>query len=179
MEVKVRKSVPDDVYGIRDVQRETWLVTYPNEEEGISLEDIQRKFKDDNTSEGKQKIEERKKGYGNENSNIWVAEDNGRIVGFCGALKEGENNRIGALYVLPVLQGTGLGCSLIQKALDWLGDKKDVYVNVARYNKQAINFYKKFGFVESGKSGVLDVAAKLPSGKIIPEIELIKYFPKK
>jgi GNAT superfamily N-acetyltransferase len=174
MKIKIRKSVPNDVYGIRDVQRITWLKTYPNSEEGITIEDIIKKFEIDKTYEGKEKIEERKKKYEDKNTGIWVAEADGSVVGFCMAIKEGEHNRVGAIYVLPIYHRKGLGGQLIEKAFIWLGDRKDILINVARYNNQAINFYNKFGFLETGKVGTLDSAAKLPSGKFIPEIELVK-----
>lgn len=172
--IKIRILVPNDVYGIRAIQRETWLKTYPNKGAGITTQDIEDKFKDDETPEGKRKIEERKKKYGDKNTRIWVAEDKDKIVGFCTASRGKECNRIEAIYVLPDYQGKGLGSLLMEKGLRWLGDKKDILVNVARYNKQAIGFYKKFGFIETGKEGILDKAARLPSGKFIPEIELIK-----
>lgn len=174
MEIRIRDSVPDDVYGIREVQRETWLKTYPNSEEGITVEDILRRFGDDNDPEVKKRIEERKKKYEDKNIRTWVVEDKNKIVGVCRAIKEGEHNRIGSIYVLPAYQGRGLGRLLIEKASNWLGSKKDILVNVARYNKQAIGFYKKLGFVETGRKGTFDDAAKLPSGKLIPEIELVK-----
>lgn len=174
MKIKIRKSVPDDVFGIRDVQKNTWLKTYPNSTEGITVEDIKKKFKIDETPEGRKKIGERKKKYKDKNISIWVVETEGRIIGFCTAIREGKHNRIGAIYVLPAYQRKGLGKKLIKEAFAWLGDKKDIMINVARYNKQAIDFYKKFGFVETGKEGALDSAAKLPSGKFIPEIELVK-----
>jgi len=40
MEIKIRRSIPNDIYGIRDVQMETWLNTYPNRKAGITLKDI-------------------------------------------------------------------------------------------------------------------------------------------
>jgi GNAT superfamily N-acetyltransferase len=179
MKIQIRKSVPNDAYGIREVQKITWLKTYPNRKEGITIKDIKEKFKIDKTPEGKRKIEERKKKYKDKNTNIWVAEDEINIIGFCSAIKEKKNNRIGAIYVLPGFQRKGLGKQLVKKAFAWLGDRKDILINVARYNKQAINFYGKLGFVETGKTGTLDSAARLPSGKFIPEIELVKHCSKK
>ncbi len=176
MKTTIRKSIPNDVYGIREVQRVTWLKTYPNSEEGITTEDIIRKFDIDKTPEGKKRIKERKKMYEDANIGIWVAEADDNIIGFCMAIKEGEHNRVGAIYVLPNYHRKGLGGQLIEKAFAWLGDKKDILVNVARYNKQAISFYKKYSFAETGKKGTLDGAAKLPSGKFIPEIELVKKY---
>lgn len=174
MELKIRESIPEDVYAIRKVQRETWLKTYPNEDEGITVEDIEEKFSIDDTEDGKKKMEERKKRYEDKNRKTWVAEENGKVIGFCAAVRGTETNRLQAIYVLPDHQGKGIGKILVEKAFDFLGLDKDILVNVARYNSQAICFYKYFGFKETGKTGIWDDAAKLPSGKIIYEIELVK-----
>lgn len=88
--------------------------------------------------------------------------------------KENGKERILALYVLPQYQGQGIGNELILTGLDWIGTDKKIYINVVEYNIQAISFYKKHGFVETGVSGVFDTAAKLPSGKLLTEIELVK-----
>ena len=174
MSITIRKSIPNDVYGIREVQRTTWLNTYPNFEEGISLKDIESNFENDKTPEGKIQIESRKKYYEDKNVCTWVVEDENKIIGFCGATKKEDFNRVGAVYVLPDYQDQGLGKLLIQKALNWLGNDKNILINVANYNTKAINFYKSFGFIESKKIINPTDFHKLPSGKIIPEIELIK-----
>ncbi len=174
MEIKIRKSVPNDVYEVREVQRLTWLNVYPNEKAGISLEDIGSRFKDDDTPEGKQKIEERKKRYEDKTKQTWVAEENGKIIGFCVAGNEKGKDRILAIYVLPKYQNRGIGSSLLIKAFEWLGNHKVIFTNVVEFNLNAINFYKYHGFMETGKSGALDSAAILPSGKTLPEIELVK-----
>lgn len=174
MDIIIRKSVPDDVYGIREVQRITWLNTYPNLKEEITIEDIEAKFNFDKTPEGKRKIEERKSRYEDINNGTWVAEDTGKVIGFCMATKKEDRNRVTAIYVLPTYQRKGLGKLLIERALSWLGNEKDILINVASYNSQAIGFYKKFGFIETGGKGTLDNVAKLPSGKVIPEIELVR-----
>jgi len=62
---------------------------------------------------------------------------------------------------------------LIEVAIFWLGDRKQISLEVVKYNHLAINFYKKFGFIENGPA--LSDAGKLPNGKHLPEIEMIKY----
>lgn len=172
--VLIRKSIPDDVYGIREVQRITWLNTYPNLKEGITIEDVKAKFELDKIPEGKMQIEERKKKYGDKSVCTWVIEDENKIIGFCVAHKKKDFNRVEAIYVLPNYQGKGLGKLLINKAFDWLGNNKKIFINVVSYNDKAINFYKSFGFIKTGRSGTLDTAAKLPSGKCFPETELVR-----
>ena len=69
-----------------------------------------------------------------------VAEENGKIVGFC-AFKEGWVNH---LYVLPGYQERGIGRALLDKA-------KRAYPNlklwVFQKNTNAREFYEKNGFV--------------------------------
>lgn len=174
MKLIIRKSIPDDVYGIRKVQKITWLDTYPNNKEGITLEDIESRFKDDDTLEGKKKIEERKERYKDESKQTWVAEKSGKIIGFCWAGNEEGKDRVLAIYILPKYQSKGIGSRLLIKAFKYLSNSKTIYINVVEYNLNAIKFYKSHGFVETGKRGVFDSAATLPSGKTLPEIELIK-----
>jgi len=172
--IKIRKAIANDVYEVHEVIRKTWLKTYPNVKEGITIKDIEDKFKKDDTPEGKKKIEEQKKIYKDKNQQVWVAEENNQIIGFCTAGKEQKNNRIRGIYILPNYQGKGVGKLLIEKAFAWSGTDKDILVNVASYNQQAIGFYKRFGFIETGRCGVFDKGAKLPSGKLIPEIEMVR-----
>lgn len=61
--IKIVNSIPSDVFEIRNVQKITWLNTYPNKELGITKEDIESNFIKDNTEEGKRQIEEWKKRY--------------------------------------------------------------------------------------------------------------------
>ncbi len=174
IEIKIRKSVPSDVYGIREVQEVTWINTYPNDKAGITLEDIKSKFKDDDTSEGRKKIEEKKERYKDKSKRTWVAEEKGKIIGFCSAGNEKGKDRILAIYVLPEYQGKGIGNRLITKVFKWLSNNMAIYTNVVEYNLNAINFYKSHGFSETERKGKLDSAATLPSGKTLPEIELKK-----
>jgi len=172
MTIYIRNSIPDDIYGIRLVQKKAWLATYPNEKEGISVSDIEDVFRNDDTPEGKKNIEERKKRYEKEGVQTWVAQDDEKIIGFCIAEKEEEKNRIQAIYVLPEYQRNGIGKQLMEKALVWCRNDRDIFVHVVRYNTKAIVFYKKIGFTETGKVGTFDSVATLSCGKTLPEVEL-------
>lgn len=172
--IKIVDSTPQDVLGIRNVQKITWIDTYPSKELGITKKDIESQFNKDNTVQGRKQIEKWKKRYSDKNEHRWVARDTNQIVGFCVAGKERHRNRIYAIYVLPDFQGMGLGRELLQKALNWLGGAKDIYINVASYNTKTINFYEKFGFVKTGRIVHSRGVEPLSSGKIIPEIEMVK-----
>lgn len=96
-----------------------------------------------------------------------------KIVGFLYAKKNENENAIQAIYVLPDVQGMGVGKKLIGVALEWLGQNKPVSLSVVKYNTQAISFYKKLGFEEDGNVPP-SPASKLPSGKEMPEIKMIR-----
>jgi ribosomal protein S18 acetylase RimI-like enzyme len=174
MTIRIMDATPEDHDSIRQVQRQTWIATYPNEEFGITKEDIEMRFAVDTTPQGIRRGQERRQ---NINANplihTWVAKDGEASVGFCIAQKEHPQNRIKAIYVLPEYQGTRVGKQLMQTALDWLGDQHDIALAVASYNHKAISFYHRFGFVLNGDPVASELAG-LSSGVIIPEIEMIK-----
>ncbi|MFA6427837.1 MAG: GNAT family N-acetyltransferase [Candidatus Magasanikbacteria bacterium] len=167
--VKIYSAIPNDGKGLVRVSRITWLATYPNKKLGITVKDLgQRKEFE------KQRIERwRKNIKENKNRKTWVAKTGREIVGFCGASKEDNVHEIGAIYVLPKYQGKGIGKELIKKAFDWLGDRKDILVRVVSYNTPSIKFYESVGFQ---KVGIVKKSEwhKLPSGKLLPEIEMKK-----
>lgn len=171
-EIRIIDSSPEFMPQITQVLKTTWLATYPNEEHGISKEDVESRFLPDESEEGKKIKETRIKRYEDPNYHQWVAKDGEEIVGICTAAKEGDHGRIQAIYVLSTCQGKKVGKKLMEAGLSWLGNQ-DVYINVVSYNQKAINFYEKFGFVKTGKEA-RDAAALLPSGKIMPEIEMVK-----
>jgi len=173
MTAQIHDATPSDADGVRYVQQCTWLATYPNAELGITKEDIEARFHASSEEAIKQRQTQQQRINSDPLVHLWVAKEAKRIVGFCLAKKEGPQNRIQAIYVMPEYQGTGIGKRLLQTALDWLGSQQEIVLNVASYNHQAINFYRRFGFVPSGRPAHSGVT-KLPSGVVIPEIEMIK-----
>lgn len=167
--IKIVQASVNDMQAIREVQKLTWFDTYPNEKLGITREDIEAKFAIEDPIE----TEKRKKMYSDPTIGVWIAKDGERVVGFCFAGKRESGNRIGAIYLLPSYQGQGVGGNLIEQALSWLGEAEDIYVNVASYNEQAMEFYKKHGFVKTGNHPNSEVA-DFPSGKSIPETEMVR-----
>jgi ribosomal protein S18 acetylase RimI-like enzyme len=172
--VIIETAVPSDAEGVFNVQRLTWLATYPNDELGITEEDIRVQLEGEHGELIPQKIEKRRSGIeatGSERA-TFVVHDNDKVVGFVApAIRDGQR-RIGALYVLPETQGKGVGRKLLEKAIEWHGRDEDIFLHVASYNQNAIDFYKKNGFEETGKE-VRDDVAQLGNGKEIPEIEMV------
>jgi ribosomal protein S18 acetylase RimI-like enzyme len=70
---------------------------------------------------------------------------------------------------LPEYQGKGIGRILLQKILDFLKNSKEIWLEVAIYNENAINFYQKSGFhIVPGTESKREII----EGKFIPTIEM-------
>ena len=162
---------PDDVLDIQTVFYKTWLATYPNKEAGITLEDIEDKFKDAFSEETLQKRRESMSKYP-DNVQVLVARDGDKVVGISRSVKRNEVNQLQTIYVLPEYQGQGIGHMFWKESLQFFSDKKDIIVHVVTYNQHAIEFYKKLGFVDTGKR-FTEERHRMKSGAAFPEMEMI------
>ncbi len=163
-EIAISNAVPDDAAVIANIENVTWLATYPNEQSGVSEDDI--KAKNLESPERVQKWKEKIEDQSGDNL-ILVARDHDKLVGFCFVKKEENYNFIDSLYIRPEYQGRGLGRQLMDQGMSWLGTEKDIMLDVAEYNSHAIEFYKQLGFEILGPEDP-SLATKLPSGNIIP-----------
>jgi ribosomal protein S18 acetylase RimI-like enzyme len=174
MTIVIQDAIPNDDDGIRYVQHQTWLATYPNEELGITREAINARFVNVSPEIVRRRAVNKQRINADPSVHIWVAKnEHNSIIGFCIAVKEALNGHVQAIYVLPAYQGRGAGKRLMQAALDWLGDRKPVTLSVATYNKKAMAFYRTFGFALNDKMSEPTVA-QLPSGVNIPQVEMIR-----
>lgn len=172
--LEVELATPEDAEAIFDVQRQTWLDTYPDEEASVTYEDIKTRLEGENGELIPQKVERWKQGIETtgEKRATFVVRDNDKIVGFVApGIMDGQR-RIGAIYVLPEAQGKGIGGKLLQKSLEWHGRDEDIFLRVASYNQNAIDFYKRYGF-EPTDTKVKDDAAIQNGMTPIPEIEMV------
>ena len=164
--MKIRLTAISDAEGIFNVKKTTWLDIYPNKKYDVKYEDIAEKFTD--KIRFITKIKKSIKGY-RKNSHGWVAETGGNIVGFSSTLVEYNKHTVGGIYVLPEHQGKDIGGILLQKVLNFCKYSKELWLDVASYNTNAINFYKKYGFrVVSGSEDKYE----LIKGKYIPTIKM-------
>lgn len=170
----VEPATKNDAESIYRVQSQTWLDTYPNKDAGITREDIRLRIEGEHGELVSEKIKRWKERIesDNEKSKIFVARVDGKVVGFTAPGFIDGQRRIGAIYVLPEAQGKGVGSALMKQALSWHGNSDDIYLRVATYNHNAINFYKGFGFEETGNS-ITDQTAKDRGIVEIPEIEMV------
>lgn len=165
-QVEISNASSGDEAGIIQLLKETWLATYPNEEHNITREDILKK-----DWESKERLEKWEKTIAeNGKSGVFsfVAKEGNKIVGFCQVVREKDYNELKIIYVLPEYQGKGIGKMLANKALALIDPSKDIIVEVVEYNKGAIEFYKKFGFLEFKKGKGHEV----PNGKIMATIRM-------
>ena len=165
-EVKILDATPGDESEIIQLLKETWLATYPNEEHSITREDILKK-----DWGSKERLEKWKKiiaENGKSGGFSFVAKEGNKIVGFCQVVKEKDYNELKIIYVLPEYQGKGIGKMLANRAMSMLDFSKNTIIEVVEYNKGAIEFYKKLGFVEFEKGKGHEV----PNGKTMPTIKM-------
>jgi len=169
--ITITVAEAEDSENITLVQYTTWLATYPNKEYGITIEDIEDRFKEKFTPENIQKNKDRIANPPN-NNRLFVAKDNQVVVGLCLAIIKEDRNQLQVIYVLPEYQGKGIGTLLWNATLNFFDENKDIYVELAVYNKTAEEFYKRLGFIDTGRR-IKDEKFKMKSGNIIPEMEMI------
>lgn len=168
--IKISGAVPEDSEGINTVLYEAWLATYPNEEIGITVDDVEESYKDRLSPERIEKGKERLRNIP-ENERRLVAKIDGKVVGVSRVIKEEEYNKLQTLYVLPEYQGKGVGTALWEEGKKFFDPEKDTLLEVATYNENAINFYKRLGFEDTGKR-ITDERFRMKSGNIVPELEM-------
>ncbi|MEK7641976.1 MAG: GNAT family N-acetyltransferase [Patescibacteria group bacterium] len=171
-EIDILDAIPDDALGITNVFYKAWLSTYPNKEKGVTVDDIEDSYKDEFSVE---KIENLKELIRNlpKNKKRLVAKKGDLVVGACAVARNEDNNHLRTLYILPEFQNRGIGTRLWNKAMEFLDPKKDTYVQVAEYTENAIRFYKKLGFVDTGKR-TIEESGRLKSGATIIDMEMVK-----
>jgi len=169
--IVIAPASSEDTKDIQDVFYKTWLDTYPNAEAGITVDDIEDRYKDAFTEDTLRKRAERISNPP-EGEILLVAKENDRTIGLCRVVISDTENRIQAIYVLPEYQGKGIGRKLWEEARKLFDPEKNIHVAVATYNTNAIEFYRRLGFEDTGKRWT-DEKLKMKSGSVIPEMEMI------
>jgi ribosomal protein S18 acetylase RimI-like enzyme len=171
MSIQITRPLPEDARGITTVLYKAWLATYPNEDLGVTIEDIEDSYRDSFTKENIQKSEEKLRNIPANQKRV-IAKDGDLIIGMATMVRNNDNNQLRTIYVLPEYHRSGIGTMLWNAVKDFIDESKDTIVQVADYNQQAINFYEKLGFVDTGKRWK-DERWKMRSGAYIPEMEMI------
>jgi ribosomal protein S18 acetylase RimI-like enzyme len=75
-----------------------------------------------------------------ERDEIWVSEEDGRILGFCGV----QGEELSHLYVRPGGQNAGIGTALLEHAKGLRPQRLELWV--FQKNDRARRFYERHGF---------------------------------
>ncbi len=165
----IRKAVVEDAEQIVGIFKQSWLDTYPNEELGISREDIEEKNQTKSVDRQREYIQN----DADSELGTWVAQIDGEVVGVVIFHDLGECAEFNAIYILPEYLGKGIGSKLMRLVLSKIPANKPVKTNCASYNQRALSFYQKFGF-EIEKQGEPNVWQTSRGTKSMPTVELVK-----
>lgn len=178
--VVIDRALSDDSVAICEIRDKAWIKAYPNPELGITAEDIEINAQGMKGEFVPRRITYLQKDLSEQNPAdhaTFVARIDGKVRGFAVPKIEAEDRCVlSMIYVEPEYQGKGIGHQLMEKALDWLGRDKDIFLEVVSYNQNAIKFYEKFGFVKT--DAVVPEETGRPSYmKTLPQIEMVLKAP--
>ncbi|KEK25033.1 GNAT family N-acetyltransferase [Bacillus gaemokensis] len=133
----IREMKEADINDVQEVAKVAWHDTY----EGIIPKTIQDKFLEQAYSGVKMK-------YRLENSHLFVAEIDEKIIGFANfsPVKHQNEAELGAIYLLPEHQEKGIGTALLQRGITLLEDVQKIYIYVEAENEKGKRFYEAKGF---------------------------------
>ena len=133
----IRKMEQQDITAVRQVAIESWHDTY----EGIIPQAIRERFLEAAYSPAS--LQRRL-----EQSTLYVAEQNGAVVGFANffLLPEPGDAELSAIYLLPACQGQKIGTALLESGMADLTETERLYITVERDNGNARRFYEARGF---------------------------------
>lgn len=81
-------------------------------------------------------------------SRVWIAEQNGQMVGFLGLMDRGEQAQVRYFIIDPAIRGVGLGKKLIELFMEYMrscGFKK-AFLRTTKELPAAIHLYTSHGF---------------------------------
>ncbi len=171
----IKIAVPDDAEIICDIRDRAWIDAYPNPELGITAKDIEINAKGLNGEFVPKRIAwfKDKLAKNDENWICYTAQVDNFTRGFVVASTEDDGKKfINSIYIEPTFQGKALGSMLMKKALNWLGGDEPIYLEVLNYNRNAVNFYKHFGF-EQTDTIVPEEEGAPDYIKSLPQIEMV------
>lgn len=90
----------------------------------------------------------------------WVAEEDGRIVGF--SMADRETSSLWALFVMPECELRGIGGRLYDVAIAWLRENgaRDLWLTTSAGTKAA-RFYERRGWIATGVGEYGDIRYEL------------------
>lgn len=135
--MNIRKAKQSDWQKVQHVAEVSWHDTY----EGIIPRSVQDAFLERAYHE---EIILKKMEYGI----LFVAEVEIDIVGFANVfMREDGEAELAAIYLLPEVQGKGIGTALLEAVKKSIFGVSNLYVYVEKENTNAIHFYESSRFV--------------------------------
>lgn len=143
--ISYRKASEEDAQEIKDLLYSSWTNTYTDTFTQDEINKITSKWHAVEFLIGQMHSQD---GF------FLVAENANSIIGMCnGTYKEADwSLNINKIHVLPNFHGQGVGTEMMKQAIALYPELKKVTLEVEVKNVQAIGFYEKQGFKETGKT---------------------------
>jgi ribosomal protein S18 acetylase RimI-like enzyme len=158
--IAVRRATPADARAIAEIHVETWRAAYA----GVMPQEVL----DELDVEARELLW--RSWAAAPDGATFVAEPNGRIVGFAGIGPSRDPEGVGevySIYVLPAAWGTGAGRALMDAGAAWLKERwSEAVLWVAEENPRARRFYERYGWALDGGRKVDEVAP----GAVVAEV---------
>lgn len=151
MFIEIKKCTPEDLHTLREISFETFDETFKEQnspenmnaylEKAFTLEKLEKELSNPTSHFFFIYYQNELAGYLKVNINDAQSEEMGN-----------ESLEIERIYIKKTFQKYGLGKVLYNKALELANEleKKKVWLGVWEKNENAIAFYKKMGFVQTG-----------------------------
>lgn len=142
--MRVRRASADDLDAVRELLHDTWHATYDATMGVDVVNDITSRW---------HCVENLGRQLGDPDGCFLVAENpDGPIGGHAAAVRKTPDVvGLTRLYVLPELQGGGVGTALLDAVTDWAGQGTTIELEVETSNAPAIGFYRKHDFSDHGQ----------------------------
>lgn len=133
--VMIRKAEVEDLGEIQTIAKTSWNHTYS----GLIPEEVQSRFLAEAYSDEMMPMRLSR-------TLLYVAEENGKLIGFANASQKAGIASLHAIYLLPETKGKGTGTKLLQKLLDEMAPIQEIQVEVEKGNTSGERFYEARGF---------------------------------
>ncbi|WP_462412834.1 GNAT family N-acetyltransferase [Neobacillus sp. Marseille-QA0830] len=151
MSVMIKQCTIEDSRILQDISYETFVETFKEQNSPENLNAyLERAYK----------LEQLEKELANPSSRFFFVYFNDEVAGYLKVnINEAQTEEMGEesleverIYIKGKFQKHGLGMVLLNKALEMAkeNNKKQVWLGVWEKNENAIAFYKKMGFVQTG-----------------------------
>jgi diamine N-acetyltransferase len=163
--IEIIQASPEQLSIVQKIAHQTWPVTFSNI---LTPEQIQFML---NWMYDLKALEQQV----NEKGHVFLlAKEQDEFFGFASYethCKDQAKTKIHKIYILPGTQGKGIGKKLIShiKDIAFLTGDKFLYLNVNRFNENAISFYKHIGFYEAFRE-VIDIGNGFIMDDIVMEM---------